>query len=57
VIPVAAKYILATLSVVFLVLGGVGTLVARGRPRPKHRTWLLVGAVFAAVSAWLFFKG
>jgi hypothetical protein len=54
---VAAKYILASLSVVFLVLGGVGTLAARGRPQPRHRTWLVVGAVFAAVSAWLFFKG
>jgi DMSO reductase anchor subunit len=54
---VAAKYILAALSVVFLVMAGVGTLGARGRSRPQHRTWLLVGCVFAAVSAWLFLRG
>ena len=54
--PMAAKYILAALSAAFLVLGAAGALAARGRPQPKHRTWLLVGGVFAAVSAWLFLK-
>ncbi len=53
----AAKYILAALSVVFLVLGAAGALAACGRRRPQHRTWLLVGAIFAAVSAWLFLRG
>ena len=53
----AAKYILAALSVVFLVMGGVGTLGAQGAPRRQHRTWLLVGAIFAGVSAWLFLRG
>ena len=52
-----AKYILAALSVVFFVIGATGALRERGRARPQHRTWLLVGAIFAAVSAWLFFKG
>jgi hypothetical protein len=54
---VAAKYILAGLAVVFLALGASGVLIARGRLTPKHRAWLLVGAIFAAVSAWLFFQG
>jgi hypothetical protein len=56
-VPVAAKFILAALSVVFLTLGMSGALGERGRLRPKHRTWLLVGVIFAAVSAWLFFRG
>jgi hypothetical protein len=54
---VTAKYILAALSAVFLVMGAAGALKERGRPRTQHRTWLLVGAIFAAVSAWLFFQG
>ena len=53
----AAKYILAALSVVFLLMGLAGALRVRGCPRPQHRTWLLVGVIFAAVSAWLFYRG
>jgi len=47
-----AKYILATLALAFL-LAGAGRHVTRG-PNPQARTWLLVGAIFAAVSLWLF---
>ena len=52
---VAAKYILAALAAVFLALGVVRlTGVAA---QSSSRTWLLVGAIFAAVSAWLFSQG
>jgi hypothetical protein len=54
---VAAKYILAALSVVFLVMGTFGVVRGGGRLRAQHRSWLLVGVAFAAVSAWLFFQG
>jgi hypothetical protein len=49
----AAKYILAGLAVVFVVLG-----LARGVPsEPQSRAWLTVGAIFAVVSTWLFSRG
>ena len=48
----AAKYILAALACVFLVAGTFRRLT--GGSVPQSRTWLLVGAIFAAVSLWLF---
>jgi len=42
----SAKYILAVLACVFLVVGVLG--------RPGSRTYLLVSAIFAVVSLWLF---
>jgi drug/metabolite transporter (DMT)-like permease len=49
----AAKYILAGLAVLFIVLG-----LVRGRPsRPQSRTWLLIGVIFGVVSAWLWYQG
>jgi len=52
---VATKYILAALAVVFLVLA----LTRRANPtsRPQTRAWLIIGVVFAVVSAWLFYQG
>lgn len=52
----AAKYILAALSAVFLVLAA--SRIARGgaASHPQTRTWLLIGVIFAAVSAWLFYR-
>ena len=47
-----AQQILATLACAFLLAGIWGLL--SGRRRPQSRTWLLVGAIFAAVSLWLF---
>ena len=44
-----AKYILGALAVIFLTLGA-----SRGWRHPQGRTWLLVGVIFAIVSAWLF---
>ena len=48
----AAKYILGAFAAVFLVAAA-----ARGSRHPQGRTWLLVGAIFGAVSLWLFVKG
>jgi EamA domain-containing membrane protein RarD len=48
----AAKYILAVLAVVFLAAAAI-----RGFRGPQARTWLLVAAIFTAVSLWLFSKG
>jgi hypothetical protein len=47
-----AKYILGPLAVIFLALGAM-----RGWRHPEGRTWLLVGAIFAVVSVWLFQSG
>ena len=50
---VAAKYIFAGLAVLFIVMG-----IVRGGPsHPQSRTWLLIGVIFSAVSAWLFYQG
>ena len=47
-----ALYILTALAVVFL-LAGTYRRLTRG-PTAQSRTWLLVGAIFGAVSLWLF---
>ena len=52
----AAKYILAALSVVFLALA-IMRLPRGGVVHPQSRTWLLIGVIFAAVSSWLFYQG
>lgn len=45
----AAKYILAALAMLFLILGA-----SRGWRHPQGRTWLTVCAIFGIVSLWLF---
>lgn len=52
-----AKYILAALAVVFLVIAGQRLVRDRGRIGPASRTWLIVAVVFALVSAWLWTGG
>jgi hypothetical protein len=52
----AAKYILAALAVVFLFLGTTRTAKG-GTAHSQARTWLLIGFIFAIVSAWLFYQG
>ncbi|HEY3883855.1 MAG TPA: hypothetical protein VGL62_01510 [Vicinamibacterales bacterium] len=47
----AAKYILGTLAILFLVAGTTRRRQIRGR------TWLLVGVIFTVVSTWLFLSG
>lgn len=49
------KYILAALAAVFLILGLVRAVRA-GVTHPQARTWLLIGIIFSAVSAWLFWQ-
>jgi hypothetical protein len=51
---VLAKYILAALAVVFLAAAGTRALLGGGLTHPQTKTWLLVGTIFATVSAWLF---
>jgi hypothetical protein len=53
---VGAKYILAALAIVFLILaftrGG-----GHDQTNPRGRTWLLIAVLFGLVSAWLFYQG
>lgn len=48
-------------KLVFAVLGPLFLLLAAwsrghaGRWRPQGRTWLLIGVIFCAVAAWLWF--
>ena len=53
----ATKYILAALSVLFLALAITRMARGGGAARPQSRTWLLIGIIFGAVSAWLFYQG
>ena len=52
----SAKYVLAGLSVVFLV-AALRRAAGAGMAHPQVRTWLLIAAMFAGVSAWLFGRG
>jgi len=51
---VAAKYILPTLSTVFLLLARLRIQREAGRILPASRTWLLIGIIFGLVSAYLW---
>jgi len=50
----AARYILGTLAIVFLILG-LARAAREGRLGPAARTWLVIGLMFGAVSLWLAF--
>jgi hypothetical protein len=52
----AAHYVLGCLAVVFLVLGGLRSFRDR-KVGPAARTWLLIGVIFAIVSAWIWLSG
>jgi hypothetical protein len=52
----AAKYILAVLAVTFLVAALIRLSRGGGISHPQTKTWLLVGVIFAVVSAWLFVR-
>jgi uncharacterized membrane protein HdeD (DUF308 family) len=54
---VAAKFILAALAIAFLVAGVFRLGRDLGRSHPQSRAWLLIGAIFGIVSAWLFYQG
>lgn len=53
----AAKYILAALSVVFLVLAIARMTRGGGASHPQVRIWMIVGVIFGLVSALLFYQG
>ena len=50
----AAKYILAALAIAFFIAAMIRVSRGGGVRHPQTRTWLLVAAIFASVSAWLF---
>lgn len=52
----SAKYILAALSLVFLVLGLSRATGATLQHSLQGRIWLFVGVVFALVSVFLFMR-
>jgi len=52
---VAAKYILSVLAAGFLIAVAVRTVRDQGALHPQSRAWLLIGVIFSAVSAWLWF--
>jgi hypothetical protein len=54
---VAAKYILAVAAAAFLAATLMRLSRGGGIRHPQTLTWLLVAAIFATVSAWLFFQG
>jgi hypothetical protein len=53
---VSAGYVFAAVSVVFLSLAALRTTAGSGA-RLQRRIWLLMGVIFAAVSAWLLLQG
>jgi uncharacterized membrane protein HdeD (DUF308 family) len=53
---VAAKYILAVLACAFVIAGCLRLARDGGRQHPQSRTWFMIGAIFAVVSAWLWFQ-
>jgi len=53
----AAKYVLGAFAVAFLFAATIRLSRGGGVRHPQTRTWLLVGVIFAAVSAWLFLAG
>ncbi len=50
----ATKYILAVLAVGFLAAALMRLSRGGGISHPQTKTWLLIGVIFAIVSAWLF---
>ena len=53
----AARYILAALAVAFVAAAFMRFSRGAGISHPQAKTWLLIGLIFGAVSAWLFYRG
>jgi hypothetical protein len=51
---VRAQYILAALALVFLTAALIRLSRRGGIGHPQTKAWLIVSAIFAVVSAWLF---
>jgi hypothetical protein len=54
---VAAKFVLGGFAIVFLSAAMWRLSTGGGVRHPQTRTWLMVGVIFSAVSAWLFLQG
>lgn len=52
----AAQYFFAMIAAVFLVLAVFHLRRDGSQAHPESRTWLLIAAIFGAVSAWMFFQ-
>jgi hypothetical protein len=52
----AAKYILAVLSIAFITAGTLRSMRDSSKLHPQARAWLLIGLLFGIVSAWLFYR-
>ena len=52
--PMAATYFFAVLAVAFLAAALMRVSRGGGISHPQTKIWLLVGAIFTAVSAWLW---
>ena len=52
----AARFVFAGLAIAFLVAGAIRAATL-GLTHPQPRTWLMIAAIFAAVSTWLFVIG
>ncbi|MDM0117227.1 hypothetical protein QTI66_34470 [Variovorax sp. J22R133] len=53
----AAKYILSTLAVVFLLAALWRLSREQFKLQPASRTWLTIAVIFGAVSGWLWWNG
>ena len=53
----ATKFILAALSLVFLAAAVLRLTRSAPDTGGQARTWLVIGVIFAAVSAWLSYTG
>jgi hypothetical protein len=53
----AAKYILAVLSIVFFILSTLRIVRDGAKITPASRTWLTIGIIFALVSGYLWMSG
>jgi hypothetical protein len=51
-----AAYILATVAIIFAA-AAAARIISGDEPTAQSRTWLLVAAIFAIVSGWLFYRG
>jgi hypothetical protein len=54
---VNAKYIFAVLTLAFLAAALMRASGGRRISHPQTQTWLLMGVIFGAASAWLFSRG
>ena len=53
---ISAPIVITVLAVLFVGLAMARAVRDGSLSHPRTRTWLLVGAIFGAVSAYLFYK-